>query len=226
MKYIRKGQEPERFTAWKAMKNEDWQPNWDALRSPEKPAVHQALLQEQGSICCYCGIRISKRTSHIEHFKPRKIYSNLELNYSNLLASCPGEGDISEGIRLKKLPLSQKHCGYKKEDWYDDNLMVSPLLENCADFFRYTGAGEILPTDEPGMEKAAKETIERLGLNNPKLQAARKKQIQTLLPLIENVTDTELQQLIQGYEQRDSKGNYTPFCFAIAYTLKKYYISG
>ena len=42
MKYIGKGQEPERFTAWKAMKNEDWQPNWDALRSPEKPAVHQA----------------------------------------------------------------------------------------------------------------------------------------------------------------------------------------
>ena len=104
--------------------------------------------------------------------------------------------------------------------------MVSPLLENCADFFRYTGAGEIFPTDEPGMEKAAKETIERLGLNNSKLQAARKKQIQTLLPLIDNATDAELQRLIQGYEERDSEEKYTPFCFAIAYTLKKDYISG
>jgi hypothetical protein len=76
------------------------------------------------------------------------------------------------------------------------------------------------------MEKAAKETIERLGLNNSKLQATRKKQIQTLLPLIDNATEEEIKKLIQGYEQRDSEGNYTPFCFAIAYTLKKYYISG
>ncbi len=222
MKYIKKNQEPGNFTAWKGCANEDWQPNWDNFQSPEKTALHKALLQEQGYICCYCGMRITKEISHIEHLQPREIYPNIALDYSNLLASCPGEGENPDWKKPQKIPPSQKHCGPKKDNWYDANLMVSPLQPNCRDFFRYTGLGEIRPTKNPAMEPAAQETINRLGLNDGKLQDARRRQIEKILPLIEGSTKEEIQQLIQGFDELDLQGEYTPFCFAIAYFLNQH----
>lgn len=91
MKHIKKNQEPQNFTDWKKRANEDWQPNWkENFQAPEKTEVHEALLTEQGYICCYCGRRIDYQSSHIEHFQPRKHYPELALEYTNLLASCPG----------------------------------------------------------------------------------------------------------------------------------------
>lgn len=81
MKYIKKNPEPAAFAQWKQQSNADWKPNWDNFQKPEKPIVHDALLSEQGYICCYCGQRINQITSHIEHFQPRTFYPNLKLEY-------------------------------------------------------------------------------------------------------------------------------------------------
>lgn len=116
MKYIKKGQAPQTFTDWKSQENENWQPNWDNLRGKEKSAVYDTLLKEQGYICCYCGRRISRETSHIEHLKPRTNYPDLAIEYVNLLASCQGESEQPPPIPL--------HCGHKKKDWYDEKLVV------------------------------------------------------------------------------------------------------
>lgn len=67
MKYIQKRQEPASFTEWKSKASEDWQPTWEILRSSEKRDLHDALLREQGYICCYCEMRITQQNSHIEH---------------------------------------------------------------------------------------------------------------------------------------------------------------
>lgn len=88
------------------MENEDWKPSWDGLRAPEKSELHEALLREQDFICCYCGMRINRETSHIEHLKPRTTYPELALEYSNLLASCQGESE--------EPPPEPVHCGHKK----------------------------------------------------------------------------------------------------------------
>lgn len=86
MKYIKKDREPEAFRTWKALSNEDWQPSWENFQKPERVTVHEALLKEQGYICCYCGRRIDDRkNSHIEHLKPRTLYSDLQLEYTNLI---------------------------------------------------------------------------------------------------------------------------------------------
>lgn len=180
MKYIQKGEEPEKFAAWKGLKNEDWTPNWDTLRSPEKPVLHNALLREQGYICCYCGMRISKDTSHIEHFKPRSIYPHLELEDTNLLVSCQN----------KRTP--PEHCGYKKDDWYDEQFMVSPLDTNCNDFFRYTESGEILATNDPNKQAVATTTIAQIGLNIDKLIDMRRAIIEEILEGIDELTKEEL----------------------------------
>lgn len=214
MKYIKKYQEPEELAAWKALENEDWQPSWGNLQKPERPIVHDSLLKEQGYICCYCGMRITRETSHIEHLKPRTKYPDLAIAYTNLIASCQGESEE---------PAVPIHCGHKKKYWYDENLMVSPLETNCADLFKYTGAGEIQPTDDASKKAAAEATIDRLGLNIDKLQNMRRIAIDAVLQDIDQFSPEEIQQLAQSYEQLDNNGEYTPFCAAIAYILQNYF---
>ncbi len=101
--------------------------------------------------------------------------------------------------------------------------MVSPLKMNCADFFKYSAAGEILATDKFDKKDAAKTTIEKLALNISKLQNMRRMAIEAVLLGIDELTEIEIQQLVQGYEQLDPNGQYTPFGAAIAYFLKNYF---
>lgn len=129
MKHIIKGQEPENFTKWKALENDDWKPSWDEnFQTPEKPVVHDALLNEQGYICCYCGMRITRITSHIEHLKPRSNYPNLALEYTNLIASCQGESE--------EPPTVPVHCGHlyrdltKSSQYENLNLVVNWSLRH------------------------------------------------------------------------------------------------
>lgn len=228
MKYIKKGEEPEIFSAWKAQANDEWTPKWHNLQSPEKPAVHKALLREQGYICCYCGGRINQKESHIEHLKPRDRFEELELEYSNFLASCPGypeDEDEQANPEPRKTSPPATHCGHKKGNWYEPELMVSPLQENCASYFAYSGSGQILPSSDPAMQPAAKETIERLGLDSPDLEDGRRNAIQTLLPVLDGLTPEEIQKLIVGYEQPDSDGKYVRYCAAIAYILREYFLT-
>jgi uncharacterized protein (TIGR02646 family) len=213
VKYIKKSEEPESFTVWKNLANEDWQPSWDDFRKPQKIHVHDSLLQEQGFICCYCGRRITKDISHIEHLKPRKTHQNLALEYTNLLASCQRE-------RERKEPL---HCGSKKDEWYDENLMVSPLDINCAEFFRYTEDGQILSTEVLEKKSAADTTINKLDLNIDKLKKMRSDAIEGILEGFEELTEDEQQKLLQAFCQPDDNGQNQEFCAAIAYILKNYF---
>jgi uncharacterized protein (TIGR02646 family) len=218
MKFIDKTQEPESFTMWKEQANDDWQPIWDDLRNPEKPELHDALLAEQGYICCYCNDRIGKPSpkSHIEHIKPRSHFESDRLDYRNLVSSCQGKDE-------KHLPI---HCGPAKDDWpdataFNAGLMISPLDVNCETTFSFTATGEIRPAD--GMRnEAASETIKHLGLNVRKLQASRNAAIEGILEGIESETIDSLQRLIAGFSSKDEAGRLQPFCSAIIYILKSF----
>ncbi len=218
MRYIEKNQTPEELINWKARENENWRPTWENFQQPEKPLIHGILLQEQGYICCYCGGPVDLQESHIEHLKPKNHYPELALEYNNLLASCQG---IKEDDQPSTIP---EYCGHKKQDWYDEELMVSPLDINCAEFFCYTEAGEILPASEldENQQNAARETIERLGLNIDKLQRIRKQAIESILKFIDIENQTEIQQLIQGFDTVDNEGKYNPFCTVLTYILEQY----
>uniref|UniRef100_B8HSX4 C2H2-type domain-containing protein n=1 Tax=Cyanothece sp. (strain PCC 7425 / ATCC 29141) TaxID=395961 RepID=B8HSX4_CYAP4 len=219
MKYIEKGEEPSSFTGWKAQKNENWEPTWDNLQAPQKPELHEALLFEQGYICCYCGMRISKTNSHIEHLKPRSHFPELALDYNNLLSSCPGEGD--EKIQSEATKLKHLHCGVGKDDWYDPTLMVSPLAPNCTDYFSYTAFGEILAATDLTLNAAALETIKRLRLDHSKLTLIRRRAIEAIIPLDDDYTQEEIETLIESYSQRNEKGEFVRFYAAVIYILKQ-----
>jgi uncharacterized protein (TIGR02646 family) len=219
MRFIHKRQEPSAFATWKQKANADWQPNWENFQKPEKIIVHNALLEEQGHICCYCGQLIEPANSHIEHFQPRTHYPELSLSYGNFLASCPGyPTDENQQTQPPKLP--QEFCGQKKGAWSEPDLTVSPLDRDCASYFRYTEVGEILPTKEIPKAKAAGVTIQELGLNHAVLRLSRKRLIDGVLQEIESLTTEEIQQLIDLYDRPDRSGKFTPFCAAIIYRLQ------
>ncbi|PSF39011.1 TIGR02646 family protein [Aphanothece hegewaldii CCALA 016] len=213
MKYIPKNQEPEELKNFKSKINDDWQPTWKEFQNPEKKQLHQTLLKEQGYICCYCGRKIIIEQSHIEHFKPKRLYPQLTFEYSNLIVSC--EKDTEESPPAI-------HCGHQKDEWFDEKLLVSPLLKNCVDFFRYAEDGQILSSDKIKNKKAAQTTIGKLRLNIPKLRKRRRAAIEAILPILDNVTSNEIKKLITGFETIDSEGQYTEFCFVIVDVLKEY----
>ena len=88
MKYVEKRHEPEAYTQWRALANEDWQPTYDDLSGDTKASVKGALMQEQGYICCYCERRLTEGDSHIEHFRPQSDPAVDPLDYGNFLCSC------------------------------------------------------------------------------------------------------------------------------------------
>jgi hypothetical protein len=135
------------------------------------------------------------------------------VEYTNLLASCQRERE----------PRKPIHCGVAKDNWYEEDLMVSPVKPNCTDFFIYTDDGQILETNTPEKKAAAITTIDKLRLNIPKLIAMRKEVIKNLLADIDELTDEERLKLVQGFEEPDANGQYEEFCAVIAYILTQYF---
>jgi uncharacterized protein (TIGR02646 family) len=214
VKYICKTNEPEVLANFKAQANDDWQPTYDNFSGKNKREFHDRLIAEQGHICCYCGNRIQPDDSHIEHFKPQKNHPHLELDYFNLLTSCQNQVP----------PKEPRHCGMGKGDWFDVELLVSPLIPDCEDFFEYTLDGQILHTRQPDKLPAATETIERLNLNIPKLRAARTGAIESFYDdpdFLSQLSVDEIDKLIDGFDRIDENGRYRAYCQAIIYVLKQ-----
>ena len=198
MKRIAKSPEPEVFSRWKAKDRMAHRPNWDRVRSPLKQRIHESLMQEQGFLCCYCETSITADGSHVEHFRPRR-YRALQLDYDNLLCSCQREPSAGE----------PHHCGYLKDDWFDEDLLVSPLSPDCEDRFQFTANGDIFP--RRNNDAGAKVTIRKLGLNIPKLRALREAAVAGLYYL----SKTEIRQLLV----RGADGKFLPFHTTIKQVL-------
>ncbi len=210
MKYIEKGEEPSFFSDWKMndKKYKRGNPNWDRLKSDNKTALRRALIKEQGAICCYCGTRIGIDDSHVEHFRPKKKYPQLQLEYDNLLCSCQSELQKTE----------PKHCGNAKGSWFDENLTVSPLFPICESRFEFMEDGRIRPSDNN--DEGAKLTITHLALNIQKLQELRQSSIAAVLDMSDILEEDIIKEQIEIYSQRNPvDGRFTPFCSAILNVL-------
>lgn len=214
MRRIHKQAEPKSRSRFKAKANEDWQPEWDNLKTEVKRELHASLMTEQGFICCYCEMRIGTASSHVEHIHPRsRDPVEKQLDYDNLLASC---GRESTERQDRSQPVIPRHCGVGEDYWYDQTKFVSPLDDDCEECFRYTADGQIGPsTTRPA---AAKETITRLALDIDKLRAMRRGAIEALLePPPE---PDEIPRLLAEFAKRNSSGQFEPFLSAILHTLQ------
>jgi hypothetical protein len=138
------------------------------------------------------------------------------------MASCNG------GARENDVDSETIHCGNRKGDWYDPVRTVSPLAEDCESFFRYTLAGEMVPSREAPNCPAAEETIERLNLNSARLRRLRKKAIDGALTPFPPEPDTSLNlsaEQLSRIEQRYAKtneGRYERFCMAVVDVARQF----
>ena len=161
MKYIHKSSPPEELREWfHGQPVEDGRRincGYDDMPSNVKNAVKERLLHDQGGLCCYTGVPIDLENSHIEHFKPQSLCTDHEdVDYANLLAAHPS--------------ASANRCqfgAHAKDDWYDEQLLISPLHRRCETRFRFDQSGGIASRD--GKDAAALETLEHLCLNHSSL---------------------------------------------------------
>jgi uncharacterized protein (TIGR02646 family) len=193
MKRVLKGIEPTSFTQWKATANEEWEPSYPTLQNPQKRELHLRLLEEQGSLCCYCGREVDVNSSHIEHFRPQERYEHLALNYENLFASC---------IRETK-PGNPLHCGHRKGSWFDEASHINPTDENCEQRFRYLFTGSIQRND--AQDFAAIEMIEVLDLDTPYLANRRKEVLRSFFDekFVNDATADELLKIVNTLRARN-----------------------
>jgi uncharacterized protein (TIGR02646 family) len=203
MKQIAKNNEPQAIIDWKDDASDEWQPTY---RDAPKPILRQNLAGEQGYICCYCNQDISDDDFHIEHFRPQHPYTDLELEYVNLHASC-----------IKNKPKgSPSHCGDAKGNWFDNTLTLSPL-ENNESSFRYSYNGDI----EAAIPNAS-DMIEQLNLKDESLKAKRLAELSGILDenFIESASNAELLTLFDRVS-RKIDGKYQPFLVAIQQQIKQ-----
>jgi len=203
MKHIVKDQNTPDFDEWKVSANDDWQPTYEDLSGTTKKEVKHSLMKEQGYICCYCERRLTDDVSHIEHFNPQSNNAVNPLDYANMLCSCQNQLEQGE----------PRHCGHLKGDWFDNQLLVSPLDPDCEGHFAYTADGKIQPAEKS--DDPARLTIEKLGLNINKLNALRKKAIEPFLD--ENLSEQDFSQFVSGYLRKNTGGMFGEFWTTIDY---------
>ncbi|MBB3014034.1 retron system putative HNH endonuclease [Cupriavidus alkaliphilus] len=209
MRYTRKGVPPAEFVAWTDLATEDWEPTFDQLQNPEKRILLQALIREQGGVCCYCGRAIGEENSHVEHFRPQERFPQLELSFHNLHASC------------YRMPAPEAtHCGHFKGNRFDEALHISPLDPECESRFIYTAMGGIAPS-LPDDERAD-HMLEILGLDAPFLRAARAAVLSAMdAEFMATATAEELEALQVALLQGDANGDRS-YAHVLARFIEQY----
>lgn len=162
MKGNAKGPAPLVLRTWWDANKSDPPPPWNELQNPEKQEILQALLDEQNHVCTYCGKRITRarRSSHIEHFRPRSRHPELRFEWDNLFASCGPAGE-------RNIPET---CGGAKGRW-DPNNHIEPTDPSCELKFTYDGNGVISPSAIGGIQ--AQTMIDKLNLGDDSLDFER-----------------------------------------------------
>ena len=212
MIHIEKQPEPEAFRQWKEQNPEA---TYGEIPREVGLALRNALLEEQGFVCCFCGCAIGPcdETGEVlqiplesiqphnirnAHIVPQSKDTAKTLDYGNLCASC----------NTSRHTKDEKHCD---EAQGNRELPVSPLQKDCISYFSFSSDGEILANLERTKEEQewANATISILRLNTSSLIAARKKVLRTLKSMPPAQANLALERL----SQRNAQGAFAPYYF-------------
>ena len=216
MKKITKDISPAWFENWKdnVRTTNGREPHYKAdfaTSDNRRRRLREALIKEQGGICCYCMKRIDVNSSHIEHFFPKEQFLDIDLLYDNLLASCNGEGTTNE---------YEEYCGHKKDNWWRED-MISPTDIEVESVFKYFSNGKISTANGRTTSNIAQEMINNLGLDSYHLERNRREAIEVSEVFDEEeYSDDQIRDFIDYYSNKNN-GIYVPYCKAIIDCLKK-----
>lgn len=204
MKYILKGNEPRSLLEHKVQVGA----NYD--NSP-KEDIREALLEEQGNLCCYCLKRITKGDMKIEHWKPQHPYVELELVYKNMLGACYG----NEG-KPKHLQCCDTYKG-------NTEITINPLSTSCESFIKFTYDGRVV-SDNVDINRDLNQT---LNLNIQSIVNNRKSVIDGVMETLERKypkqqwTKAIIQKELNKWDSKNPEGKYNEYCQVAVYYLKK-----
>jgi uncharacterized protein (TIGR02646 family) len=210
MKRLKRGPAPDVLRRFKGGRD-----HWDDMGPDGKEEVWVALFAMQGEVCAYCEARVTAKSRHIEHFKPRKDHSELTFEWRNLFGNC-GNTDT---------------CGHRKDSRkvrsYDSEDLIKPDEEDPDFFFRFVVDGSIVVREGLDARRAgrARETLRILGIDEPG-QGLRQRRRDALVSYVQFVddwtavaeacTDAELQEI---FEAEVAKAQGQEFSTAIRHLL-------
>ena len=175
MKKIKKGGIPAALTSWRFNNTATPQNLFYGKGKFPNDDVLDRLLKEQGYLCAYTLKRISGNAAHIEHLKPQTLCRS-----EDQIREAAGQPRLREDVAWSNMvacfpepnAARPEYGAVKKDDWWHPADFVSPLHPNCEERFQFNSEGEIMPTDTADFP--ARETIQRIGLDNKKLCELRK----------------------------------------------------
>lgn len=182
--------------------------------------LKEQMFADQGGICCYCGCRLKYPTYPqyiVEHVFPKEKDRTLAGEYENLLLSCKPTEDEEEKRKASPKKMYKKffHCDKAKES---DVIAITPLQQDCQDYFVYDEFGGV-----DGTEEKSKDTVKILNLDCDWLHVRREAAIEGEIydEDGEMLSDNELLQRLSTIMDTDANGNHTEFCFVIKKVIEK-----
>ena len=215
MRQIKKGKEPRQWQEHRSTPGASYDPAKGSGPTAEaKQALREALVKEQGHLCCYCMARIhpAQDGMKVEHWAAQSTSSGQDMAYSNLLGACRGG---------EKNPPEGQHCDTAKGN---QTLHIHPADpgNDCSVFFGYASTGAI-----EGRTEEAKEDMRTLNLNTTRLVQARKEVLSSLLAWFESpknrgrsVSKSELLRKMRSHD--DTSEKLEPFRQVAIYWLTKH----
>lgn len=194
MKKIIKGIEPRAWTEYCAT------PGVEYAAIPE---LRESLIVEQGYICAYCLRRIKLDDSRVEHIKPRSVYLDLALRYSNMVLCCNG------------LINSDCHCDKRKGS---QEITFDLFGEVFFKTLSYSSAsGEIKSSNIQWNSEINKV----LNLNNRLLMQNRKRALEGAIQCLSENSLGQLRKHRSLWEGRDKQGQFKPYCSIVLWYIDK-----
>ena len=130
--------------------------------SSKKSIIREELIKMSEKHCVYCDcvLHIAEYTPHIEHFKPKKLFFNLENIWFNLFVSCP-KCNENKGNKFPKIkPLKPDNLDYNFDYWFEIKWETYEIKPNIL--------------RDNNEQKKAQTTIDWLGLNKDSRSKSRK----------------------------------------------------
>jgi len=158
----------EKFDNFVPTTKEEAGSSWSSFTGKDDLASNLKYIQK--GLCAYCEIKINDPLIgyHLEHIKPKSKFNNKTFDYPNIILSCFS----SDNLNSKDPSIS---CGHHKLSNFDENLFISPINQNCNDYFDYDLLGKIKPKNGLDANDIAKVTytIDLLNLNSLRLVRKR-----------------------------------------------------
>lgn len=221
MRYIQKSQEPRILTNFKNVKYPKFRPSFDNIPPQVLKGLIEALLQDQGYLCCYTMDEITPETAELVHFYPYKYFEGYDLDYENMYVAMRQPESLPPKYRVGQACKGE--------------AVIPNYLSDirCSNYFRYNTLGEMLPAGTFRTVKKCRDnfrrltpeqqtvfcTIELLNLNAEQLKQQRKTILTQVTNAARKMTKGQIKQVLLAMQQKDKEGKYRRFCDVMIYYL-------